>query len=194
MDLTCKKSNRVWGLLSRIYTLKSLLPAMLRKYFWKIWKYFCSLAKCLIMRETVKKYRDAAKALSRYEPFFQNNISLLSKAKKGLQVEAVFDFILISDLPNEQVEAALNKSMKTFQNYKEKKTILDTTTSEKLLKLFALYSKGAEIFGSIDTFSDWLSRPAYGIGKQVPQDLLDTMTGIDLITDELKRIEYGDLA
>lgn len=107
-------------------------------------------------------HRDAAKVLSRYEPFFQNNISLLSKAKKGLQPEAVFDFILISDLPHEQVAAALDKSMKTFQNYKEKKTILDATTSKKLLKLFALYSKGSETFGSIDAFSDWLSRPAYG--------------------------------
>lgn len=140
------------------------------------------------------KHRDAAKVLSRYEPFFQNSISLLAKAKKGLQPEAVFDFILISHLPNEQVEAALNKSMKTFQNYKEKKTVLDTATSEKLLKLFALYGKGAEIFGAVDAFSDWLSRPAYGIGKQAPQNLLDTVTGIDLITDELKRIEYGDLA
>jgi putative toxin-antitoxin system antitoxin component (TIGR02293 family) len=146
------------------------------------------------MPGTLLKNRNAAKVLSRYEPFFQNNISLLSKAKKGLQPEAVFDFILISDLSNEQVETALNRSMKTFQNYKEKKTLLDTSTSEKLLKLFALYNEGAEIFGSLDAFTDWLSRPAYGIGKQVPRDLLDTMTGIDLITDELKRIEYGDLA
>lgn len=146
------------------------------------------------MPGTLVKYRDAAKVLARYKPFFQNNIVLLAKAKKGLQPEAVFDFILISALPTEQVEAALNKSMKTFQNYKEKKTVLDTTTSEKLLKLFALYSKGAEIFGAIEAFSDWLSRPAYGIGNQRPQDLLDTVTGIDLITDELKRIEYGDLA
>ncbi len=146
------------------------------------------------MPGTPVKDRDAAKVLSRYEPFFQNNISLLFKAKKGLQPESVFDFIFISDLPNEKVEAALNKSMKTFQNYKDKKTVLDAITSEKLLKLFALYSKGAAVFGSIDAFASWLSRPAYGIGNQIPQDLMDTITGIDLINDELKRIEYGDLA
>lgn len=136
----------------------------------------------------------AVQMLSQYEPFFQNSITLLLQAKKGLSAEAAFDFMLISDLRGEQVEAALNKSMKTFQNYREKKAPLDVTTSEKLLKLFALYSKGAAVFGSLDDFTKWLGRPAYGIGNQVPQTLLDTMTGIELINDELVRIEYGDLA
>jgi len=137
--------------------------------------------------------RDAARLLSGYAPFFQNNISLLQKARKGLQPKAVFDFMLISDLPNKLVETVLNKSLKTFQNYKDRKTVLDAITTEKLLKLFALYSKGIEVFGSIDAFSDWLSRPAYGLGNQVPQTIMDTMTGVDLIQEELTRIAYGDL-
>lgn len=140
------------------------------------------------------KNRDAARVLSRYEPFFQNSISLLYKAKKGLKPEAVFDFMRISELANTQLEATLNKSMKTFQNYRDRKTTLDAVTSEKLLRLFALYSKGTGVFGTTDAFSDWLARPAYGIGNQVPQDLMDTITGIDLINDELTRIAYGDLA
>jgi putative toxin-antitoxin system antitoxin component (TIGR02293 family) len=134
------------------------------------------------------------RVLSRYEPFFQNNIALLTKAKKGLSADAVFDFMLISDLPNEHVETALNKSVKTFQNYREKKTALDAPTSEKLLRLFSLYRKGADVFGSLNAFIEWLSRPAYGLGNQVPQTLMDTITGLDLITEELVRIEYGDLA
>ena len=145
------------------------------------------------MAVRIARNMDVTSVLSKYEPFFQNNISLLYKAKKGLSPQAVFDFILLSDLPNEQVEAVLNKSIKTFQNYREKKTALNAITSEKLLKLFALYSKGIGIFGSIDAFRDWLSRPAYGIRVQVPQDMIDTITGIGLINEELIRIEYGDL-
>src|SRR3954471_20388602 len=118
---------------------------------------------------------DALQMLSRYEPFFQNNIILLQKVKKGLSPEAAFDFMLISELRGAQVEAALNKSIKTFQNYRDKKATLDATTSEKLLKLFALYSKGVTVLGSIDAFTEWMSRPAYGIGNEVPQTLLDTM-------------------
>lgn len=146
------------------------------------------------MIETGAKKRETARTLSRYEPFFENNIALLQKAKKGLSSEAVFDFVLISGLSNSQIESVLNKSLKTFQNYRGNKTLLDAATSEKLLKLFALYSKGTKVFGSLGAFSDWLSRPAYGIGNQVPQTLMDTMTGIDIIYDELGRIAYGDLA
>jgi putative toxin-antitoxin system antitoxin component (TIGR02293 family) len=84
--------------------------------------------------------------------------------------------------------------MKTFQNYFTKNTLLDASTSEKLLKLFALYQKGAAVFGSIEEFAAWLTKPAYGIGNVVPQTIIDTATGIDLIHEELVRIEYGDLA
>lgn len=137
---------------------------------------------------------EGVQVLRRYEPFFQSSIALLTKAKKGLSANAVFDFMLISELTNEQVEVTLNKSVKTFHNYRQKKTYLDATTSEKLLKLFALYTKGADVFGSLDAFTEWLSRPAYGLGNQVPQTLMDTITGLELITEELVRIEYGDLA
>lgn len=146
------------------------------------------------MSVIVPKDRDAAKVLSIYKPFFQNNIALLNKAKAGLKPEAVSDFMLISHLPNELIEAALNKSMKTFQNYKDKKTVLDAVTSEKLLTLFALYNKGNAVFGSLEAFTDWLSKPAYGIGNQVPHHIIDTITGINLINEELTRIEFGDLA
>jgi hypothetical protein len=66
------------------------------------------------MSVTVSKSRNTAKVLSRKEPIFQNNISLLYKAKARLKLVAVFDFMLISDLPDELIEAALNKSIRTF--------------------------------------------------------------------------------
>ena len=138
--------------------------------------------------------RDITRMLSKYRPYFENDIALLNKARKGLQPQAVFDFIRLAEIPNDRVEIALNRSLKTFQNYKDKKTLLDAVTSEKLLKLFALYSRGEEVFGSVDAFSDWLSRPAYGLGNEVPLHLLDTITGIELINDEIIRIEFGDLA
>lgn len=146
------------------------------------------------MPGTIISQKESAKVLSRYAPYVQNNIALFKKAKKGLLPEAVFDFILISGLSNEQLEMTLNKSLKTFQNYREKNTTLDTTTSEKLLKLFSLYQQGAEVFGSLDSFNEWLSKPSFGLGNQIPNEILDSITGMELIRDELTRIAYGDLA
>jgi uncharacterized protein (DUF2384 family) len=39
-----------------------------------------------------------------------------------------------------------------------------------------------------------MAEPAFGLGNLVPGNLLDTITGIELITEELTRIAYGDLA
>ena len=136
----------------------------------------------------------AEKVLLRYQPYFSNSLALLSKARQGLSPAAVYDFITLTEWSDKKVETTLNKSMKTVQSQKLKKIVLDTVTSEKLLKLFALYSRGTSVFGSVEAFTDWLSRPAYGIGSRVPDELLDTLTGIELITYELTRIKYGDLA
>lgn len=138
--------------------------------------------------------KDAARILFKYEPYFRDNVTLLFQAKKGLRPQAFFDFIDLSALPHALVTVVFHKSMKTFQNHLAKNTPLDVSTGEKLLKLFALYQKGVEVFGSIEYFSEWLTRPAYGLDNLVPQKIFDTTIGIDLIKGELTRIEHGDLA
>jgi len=62
------------------------------------------------------------------------------------------------------------------------------------LKLIVLYRKGVEVFSSITNFNKWLHKPSFGLGKKIPYSLMNTTTGIDLIFEELVRIEYGDLA
>ena len=146
------------------------------------------------MATAIERKNDVDKVLKKYEPYFRNDIALVFQAKKGLKPQAIFDFVDLSELPHPLVEEVFHKSMKTFQNYFTKNTLLDAPTSEKLLKLFALYQKGTAVFGSIEAFREWLTKPAYGVGNVVPQTILDTATGIDLINEELVRIEYGDLA
>ena len=146
------------------------------------------------MATEIERNNDVDKVLKKYEPYFRNDIALVFQAKKGLKPQAIFDFVDLSELPHPLVEEVFHKSMKTFQNYFTKNTLLDAPTSEKLLKLFALYQKGTAVFGSIEAFREWLTKPAYGVGNVVPQTILDTATGIDLINEELVRIEYGDLA
>ena len=132
--------------------------------------------------------------LSKYEKYYSNTIALLDGSRKGLKPEAVFDFIAVSAFPALFIEKILHKTIKTFTTYKNENSVLDPVISEKLLKLFSLYDKGITVFGDAEEFNNWMSEPAFGLGGQVPVDLLETITGIDLITEELTRIEYGDLA
>jgi putative toxin-antitoxin system antitoxin component (TIGR02293 family) len=66
--------------------------------------------------------------------------------------------------------------------------------AEEVMDIVALFEKGTEVFGSEERFRLWMKQPAYGLGEQIPLDLLQKADGIELILDELIRIEYGDLA
>ena len=138
--------------------------------------------------------KGTGKILAQYEKAFSDNIALVTDAKKGLPAQAVFDFIYLSAFSFPTVEQILNKTIKTFTTYKRDQTNLDATISEKLLKIFSLYDKGVDVFGDIAEFNQWMAAPAFGLGNTIPSDLLDTVTGIELVFDELIRIEYGDLA
>ena len=88
----------------------------------------------------------------------------------------------------------LNISSKTLDRYRKAEKRLTPSASQLMLKLFTLYRKGEEIFGNLEEFQKWIEEPAYGLGSKIPKTLFQTPAGIDLIMDELVRIEYGDLA
>ena len=71
---------------------------------------------------------------------------------------------------------------------------LSPASGELMLKILSLFKKGEKIFGNAEEFQKWIERPAYGLGFKVPKELMQTTAGIDLVMDELIRIEYGDLA
>jgi putative toxin-antitoxin system antitoxin component (TIGR02293 family) len=144
--------------------------------------------------ENVMDNLKVQKVLKKYEKKYENNISLFLSSKKGLEPQAAFDLIAVTLLSAPKIESILYVTLKTLTNYKQRKTHLNAAMSEKVLSIFALYKKGISIFGSVDEFNKWMAAPAYGLGGQRPNDLLDTMTGINLISEELTRIEYGDLA
>lgn len=125
-------------------------------------------------------------------PQDRNKIVLL--AMKGIPAAAFFETVDLTGYKKDQLAEVFNTSVKTFQRYEREAKNLNPQDSEKVLKIIALFDKGADVLGSVESFRRWMDKPAYGIGGQIPFDLLHTSGGIDLIMDELVRIEYGDLA
>ncbi|WDF56794.1 type II RES/Xre toxin-antitoxin system antitoxin [Mucilaginibacter sp. KACC 22063] len=129
-----------------------------------------------------------------YQALYANPIALLTSSKKGLDAKAALDFINISGFTHNEFQETFKTTVKTIHNHTNNHHKLDAALSEKILKSFALFEKGIAIFGSAHNFHTWLSVPAYGLGNQKPFDLMDTVTGITLIEEELIRLQYGDLA
>ena len=82
-------------------------------------------------------------------------------------------------------------SLKTLYNYRRSEKPLPVRLNEQSIKIRELFIKGKEIFGSSDNFETWLNTESYGLNKKVPLYLLNSVTGIDLVYEELLRMEFG---
>lgn len=129
-----------------------------------------------------------------YEKELSNPIAMVLKAAEGLAI-SVFDKLMqVTTLSKNQLAAFIDATPKTIDNYRMRRRKLGRIESEQLLQLMALYKQGQEIFGSSEAFNQWLKQPASGLGEIIPFDLLYTPGGINLVMEELLRIEYGSLA
>ncbi len=133
-------------------------------------------------------------AAEKYGARPSSDIAMVKLAQEGVPASAFSELLEISELGKEKLASILGLSYKTVQRYEKDNRRFNALNSEQLLKIFALYKKATEIFTDVKSFNRWLSKPAYGLGDQVPLTLLNTTGGIDLIREELVRIEYGALA
>jgi putative toxin-antitoxin system antitoxin component (TIGR02293 family) len=129
-----------------------------------------------------------------YEKHLVDRFWMVEEAAAGVPVSAIFDLIQLTHLNKSFFAGMLNLSTKTLDRYHQGGKQLNPASGELILKIFSLFKKGEKIFGNTSEFQKWIEKPAYGLGYKVPKELMKTSAGIDLIMDELIRIEYGNLA
>lgn len=88
----------------------------------------------------------------------------------------------------------LHLSERTLQRYKKNNSSFDSLQSERILEIVLLNKYGVKVFGSQDVFYSWLKESNVAMGGVLPVSLLNNTFGIQLIKQELGRIEYGVLA
>jgi putative toxin-antitoxin system antitoxin component (TIGR02293 family) len=132
--------------------------------------------------------------LTDYEKHLDDRLWLVEESIAGIPVSAVYELIGVTHLKKEFIARMLNISSKTLDRYRLIEKRLTPAASELMLKLFSLYKQGEKIFGNSVEFQKWVEEPAYGLGYKVPKSIIQTSAGIELVMDELIRIEFGDLA
>lgn len=119
--------------------------------------------------------------------------SIVFSAQKGVSA-TIFDDVAGLYGHYNYLAEVVELNPKTIHKYQAQNIKFSPAKSELMLKLVALFRKGVETFGEREAFLNWLSIPAFGIDNRLPLDLIKTSDGIDLISDELDRIQYGDTA
>ncbi len=94
-------------------------------------------------------------------------------------------------LPQKDTAELIGVSIRTYQR-QSKTTSMTFAASENILKLAELYEIGLSAFdNSSDSFVTWLDSPIPALNNDKPIQLLSSSLGIDLVKEELLRIEYG---
>jgi putative toxin-antitoxin system antitoxin component (TIGR02293 family) len=132
--------------------------------------------------------------LKKYEDHLDDRMWMVEEAGAGVPVGAVYELMGSTHLNKDFFARVLNLSTKTLDRYRLGAKKLSPAGSEIILKMHALFKKGEEIFGNQSEFQKWIEQPAYGLGSRIPKTMIQTSSGIDLVMDELTRIEFGDLA
>ncbi|HME21763.1 MAG TPA: antitoxin Xre/MbcA/ParS toxin-binding domain-containing protein [Acetobacteraceae bacterium] len=90
------------------------------------------------------------------------------------------------------IEKAVGMSLRTFQRRKGAPAKrLSQEQSGRAWKFAEVLAKAISVFGSQSEAEQWLERPAIGLERRRPIDLLATQAGVEIVETFLQRLEYG---
>lgn len=124
----------------------------------------------------------------------QRMLYLVNLTRKGIKFNTFYRIAMNGPFDLHDWSDFLHLSERTFQRYKKGRKTFSSLHSEKILEIIILYMKGIDVFGDKENFISWLNNKNVAMGNINPRELLDSSFGIELIKDELIRIEHGVLA
>ena len=142
----------------------------------------------------MKTQINAATVYKQYKNYLTDEAQNIVSEPEVIYATSFNDMITVANYDKDYAADLLDVSYKTITRYQKENKKLSPLQSEFILKTIVLYNKGEKVFGSNESFTNWLNKPAFGMGNRVPKTFITTVTGIHYILDELNRIAHGDLA
>ncbi len=123
----------------------------------------------------------------------ENTVDFINRIREGIPKAALDHLAAIIGFSGAEMAGIVHTSDRTLRRYSPDQK-LTADQSERIVELAKLYARGAEVFDSLELFKTWMSTPIDALGAKRPNEFLDTSMGIDLLMDELGRIEHGIFA
>ncbi|MBN2213424.1 MAG: DUF2384 domain-containing protein [Bacteroidales bacterium] len=121
-------------------------------------------------------------------------LRLIETSRKGIDLDSFDELSAEFPFNLSDWSKILHISERTIQRYRRDKKKLDSIHTDRLLQIMILLNKGVEVFGNPNNFMTWLNSINIALGGITPISLLDNAFGINMVTNELTKIEYGVLA
>jgi putative toxin-antitoxin system antitoxin component (TIGR02293 family) len=124
---------------------------------------------------------------------FSSDQDILQLTRDGLPKRILLSLAKKISITIQELANIMHISERTLQRYDDN-AIIKTEYAEKAIELARLYTRGEEVFGSMDKFKSWMKTPSHVFKNETPVSLLDTSFGFNLVFRELGRIEHGIFA
>jgi putative toxin-antitoxin system antitoxin component (TIGR02293 family) len=143
----------------------------------------------------MKKVNEVSEPAVAYGRILESDIlALIHKIRAGVSFALFEHIVRLSPFTIQDWSAFLHLSERSMQRYKKDQKNFDALQSEKIVEISRLYQRGINVFGNNQKFNLWLESPSVALGGYTPKSFLDSSIGIQLIQDELGRIEHGIFA
>ncbi len=120
----------------------------------------------------------------------QNQMDLVTLSNMGVTKDALLHLAKYLSFSMNQMAQLLPVTERTIQRYALKKHF-NRVVSEQILQIAEVAAKGSEVFEGRDKFIIWMNHPNVALDKKTPMSLLNSKYGVDMVLDELGRIEHG---
>ena len=123
----------------------------------------------------------------------RSQMDLLELGRRGVSKKALLHLASYLDLTVRELSELLPVNERTIQRYSPKKRFR-SEVSGHILHIAEVAARGEEVFGDRKRFLSWMSQSSAALGNSIPEKLLDSRIGTELVLDELGRIEHGIIA
>jgi putative toxin-antitoxin system antitoxin component (TIGR02293 family) len=117
-------------------------------------------------------------------------VRVLDELESGISFEVMDRIAAYLDIPVNELMINLKISRSTWHRRK-KAGRLDFQLSDKVLQLSKLLEHAENIFGNKDKVRLWFKVPSVVFENHKPIEFIGSLSGMNLISDELVRIEHG---
>lgn len=119
-----------------------------------------------------------------------NRLDLVELGNKGVTKAAMLRLAKHLGFSLRQMAEVLPVTERTLQRYGRNHRF-SRAVSEQILQITEVATRGEEVFGVKERFLSWMNSPNPALGSRTPASLLASRFGIEMVLDELGRMEHG---
>lgn len=134
-------------------------------------------------------------AINKKKFSWSNNGEKIRVIRKRLPYSSIEQISKRTNIPVKHFLESLEIVQTTYNKKKKSNADLSKQDSEFIVELTELYEFGLGVFNNEkEKFQRWLRKGNISLGNSKPEDLFDSLVGINEVKKALNRIEYGNMA